>query len=475
MRILWLDNDEATLTVWGRSLEELLRAQNVQFEIDFENWGERVVERLKVGEYDVLILDLALGDQRYMRSGFDVLSANEGMGVRIPTIVFSAHISTRPDGSTTGSYSEDLQRHRNELLGTVPKSAEGLRHVADLVAELDRRPPVTIVALSDVHIGLLQESNTGEDQHMRIVEREFERIRTLEKPNYLLIAGDLVWKDQRPDLARARRFIDRVRGALGLEAAGRFHICPGNHDAVRPQDGGAAQPWAHFADFIRDLAAHDTKLTKRYSDQFGKLRKFRDPEDLLGVEVADDGSVLFASLNSVVPGWPDGRSTVGEDQWSALDSAMQKNKAFRTAQLKVAFLHHPIYAAPSYHPAGDDPVLVESGTALSRFAQLGFDLILHGHSHFPCLHSHETTLLDGVDEPVTQRQVVVSLPTFGGHTWPAAPFQQYCVVRIGHARKPSGDRTCELKTRRFDAAAHEFRAGQQVATTLTAQRQARED
>jgi 3',5'-cyclic AMP phosphodiesterase CpdA len=470
VRILWLDNDEATLTVWGRSLQQALRAQEIQVEVDFENWGERVVQRLSVGEYDVLILDLALGDQRYLKSGFDVLKEIETSGVRIATVVFSGHISTRPDGSLAGSYSEDLQRRRNELLGIVPKSPEGLTQLASVLVEFQKRPPVTIIALSDVHIGLLQESDASEDQHMRVVEREFERIRRLENPKYLLIAGDLVWKEQRPDLVRARRFIDRVRRALGLEAPGRFHVCPGNHDVVRPQDGSSTQPWVHFAEFIRDLAAHDTKLARRYSDQFGKLRKFRFPEDLLGIEVAEDGSVLFASLNSVVPGLTDGRSTVGEDQWSALEGALERDE-FRSAQLKVAFFHHPIYAAPSLHSKGDEPVLAESGSALSRLARLGFDLILHGHSHYPCLHSHESTVLKGVGEAVAQRQVVVSLPTFGGHTWPAAPFQQYCVVRVGHLRRPTGERVCELKTRIFDATAQDFVPGQAVATTLTSHRQ----
>ena len=120
-RILVIE-DDAPLRDW---LKQVLnhRGYDVQLSVD----GIEGLSRLADASYDVLLLDLIMPRM----SGFEVMTALEEKGIRIPTVITS--------GIVIPGVHDYLKTHPQVRLLSKPYSEEQLREVIEALAEASRR------------------------------------------------------------------------------------------------------------------------------------------------------------------------------------------------------------------------------------------------------------------------------------------------------------------------------------------------
>jgi hypothetical protein len=260
-------------------------------------------------------------------------------------------------------------------------------------------------------------------------------------------------------LPMTHELIKRIRNAMSLSAPNAFHFCPGNHDF----DLTANEPWEPvFRELVNRLAIDDAGVAARYRDDVRAVRYFHRPEDLVAFGPGVSHGVGFGSLCSPDAQEPK-QSRIGHEQFVALRARMD---AVADCELKVALMHHGLYPAPFVGEDSDAPIPADSSRIYRELSRMGFQLLLTGHSHYSCVHTHELAVLNSrAINPAPQRLVVVSLATLGGDPSPATPSQQYYILRIGH-QKGDGTRRVEIASRILDSEAEQFVAGQSVELDL---------
>jgi predicted MPP superfamily phosphohydrolase len=453
LKLLWIDDDSETIRLtWEKPLRERLQPHGLDLEITYHGTGVGVRDLAR--DYDLLLLDIALGEQQRISTGFEVLQLLRESGIYRPAIIFSSHVAR---------FKEQLAQYRGAYIGAFTKTLDDLRRLCESVVEFVKNPPLTLIMLSDLHVGLREQANGTEESYLEAIEEEFKSVAERLRPNYLVIAGDIVWTDQSRDLRTGERVVRRIRHALGLQEAGAVHFCPGNHDIVLDSDA----PWSSFHHFVSSLADDDRALLapERFGSTFGGVRTFDQPGDLLSVGTSPDGAVLFAALNSVHPDKDRGHSgIIGTQQWTRLRTRV---KTAARDQLRIALMHHPLYPVPSDDADGEDRILLDSARAFRELHSLGFQLVINGHAHYSCVHAHELTVLNTHgSQPSTQRLVVVALPTFGGTPSPATPYRQYAILQIGHLRAATRTRSLRVQTRLYSYDHRKFVDGHVTQTLL---------
>jgi 3',5'-cyclic AMP phosphodiesterase CpdA len=328
------------------------------------------------------------------------------------------------------------------------KSIDGIERLADFIHGFVERPPFTFVAISDLHAGYIAERDANASRSFRdSLVADLKRLRQSRRIDYLLVAGDLAWRNQRDDLIEAHTTLSLMRNALQLSDAEAVHLCPGNHDVNYKEK----EPWSDFEQFVRSLGADQPGVLSRYycyNERAQELGHFNDRRSTLAVMSDPKRSVLFAALNScqtteenkVV-------AEIGDEQWDALERLASDAPP---GQLRIALFHHPLMAAPG-GDFQDERALLDQGRALHRLAKLKFRMVIHGHAHFSAIYEHRVSVFNraGTDEAVP-KLVVLACPTAGAEPHQGAPFRQYYVVRVGRFDKSSSLRGLSVETRVFN-------------------------
>jgi len=214
------------------------------------------------------------------------------------------------------------------------------------------------------------------------------------QPDHVVVTGDLV------NVSLAKEFRRAAKWLHNLGKADWVTVVPGNHDAYVPM--AYAQSWKHWASYM----VGDDHV---YSDLSFPFVRRRD-------------DVAFIGLSSAITTGPRlAYGCLGDEQLKAL-RCLLTNLA-QEGLFRVILLHHP--------PFEKQIPLAKNLRDLSKFrdviADLGAELILHGHNH-----RYEFNPLDGPTGPV---------PIFGapsssvahGFGMDAAQYLIYSIERVDGA------------------------------------------
>jgi 3',5'-cyclic AMP phosphodiesterase CpdA len=236
---------------------------------------------------------------------------------------------------------------------------------------------IRIAHISDLHLGddlvvrsLLDRrwyKNTEDSELFRNLSASLQDL----KPDYLVITGDIVNKCDRQSFEHAAKKIQRLVSEAGLEIQTRLLVIPGNHDVkIFPDETqyfGRIQP---FVEFLKDLFDEDNYRTRT--------------ERFLRVDVKR--RLCFLCLDtSLRDKLAAAEGRIGEPQWRWAKRKMEELAAthadFRTF-LKIAVLHHHPY--PLAGGGSDKWMPLDDAGECQRFLEAhGFQVVLHGHKHYP--------------------------------------------------------------------------------------------
>ncbi len=198
------------------------------------------------------------------------------------------------------------------------------------------------------------------------------------KPDYLVISGDFVNKPTPKTFNVAASYVRDLLSGAGFDYRTRLLVVPGNHDV--------------------------SFLPRKQEDDFARLRLYRNfLRVLFGESDVDarktryfllnaDHRALFACLDSTLRSsapLAEGEIGVSQRRWLSdkmSNTALANHVIKRYA--KIAVLHHhcvPIAGTPASSERFMQ--LLDAGDVLETFDRLGFNIVLHGHKHYP----HVTT------------------------------------------------------------------------------------
>ncbi len=163
-----------------------------------------------------------------------------------------------------------------------------------------------------------------------------------QRPDALILSGDITQRATAAQFAAARRFVDR----LGI---GHRLVLPGNHDIP------LLNLWQRFArPYARYLAAFGPALES----------ELETPE-LLAIGV------------NTTRRW---RHTDGEVSATQVERVAQRLQRASPGQLRIVVTHQPIHV---FRPRDEHNLLHGHAFAARAWAAAGADLVLGGHIHLP--------------------------------------------------------------------------------------------
>ncbi|MEJ2376530.1 MAG: metallophosphoesterase [Pseudolabrys sp.] len=274
----------------------------------------------------------------------------------------------------------------------------------------------TLAHLSDPHLAPLPEPRWHELLNKRITgymnwrrKRRFIHARSVldklvvdlnaQSPDHIACTGDLA------NIALPEEF---TRGHAWLETLGppsAVSLVPGNHDAyVRGGLERAAHEWGAY------MRGDDGR------NGFPYVRR-RGPLALVGLSTA------------LPTPWGMATGRLGAAQMVALDEllkALAQERLFR-----VVLIHHPPVSRAKWYK-----LLRDAGALIGAIADLGADLLLHGHNHL--------AMLNWLDGPQGARVPAVGVPSASAAPGTARHAAAYNLYRIDGTR---GAWQCEMISR----------------------------
>ena len=199
-----------------------------------------------------------------------------------------------------------------------------------------------LLHISDTHFGT-------EEQPVVAAVQQLVRD---EKPDAVILSGDITQRARSAQFAAARKFCD----SLGVR---HLLTLPGNHDIP-----------------LYNVAARLFSPYGKYMDCFGSNL---EPE----IELAD---VLVIGVNTTRPG----RHKDGEVSPRQIQKVVDRLRARRPDQLRIVVTHQP---ACVMRPEDEEDRLHGGEAAVQAWSRAGADLVLGGHIHLPyvsdvCARAH---------------------------------------------------------------------------------------
>jgi len=239
-----------------------------------------------------------------------------------------------------------------------------------------------ILHLSDFHFKV---DNIAQDIVLESMLKQIESIsKTENKPNMLIITGDISYSGKQEEYSLAKEFIDKIAQFCEITIDNIF-IIPGNHDVDRGKIGkGHLNWWYDFNDetSLLDVLTSDQSFpiifskTNAYFDfiksyMTGKTEIGQFGEFVTQIPFGENGlSIKVVGLNSSIFCGYD-----GDDQKKlalGLTQATKCNdKVDELLDIIITCLHHPF---DCFHPC-EKPTL----NVIQRFS----NIILSGHVHEP--------------------------------------------------------------------------------------------
>lgn len=251
-----------------------------------------------------------------------------------------------------------------------------------------------IAVISDIHIGPLarsrdllppgMSSQTARDEDFIVQFEKFVRSKDI-VADFLVIAGDLSCKAKPEEFEHASKVIEAIAGILTV-SMDRVMYVPGNHDVdwtvlqLADSTAGAATRDLRWRQRYAPITETDNLFAKRTQVPFtGQL--FNHPY----VGYWRHGEALFAAVNSAAHDRPTEEVHHGfirEEavEWLGENIPTRENDN----ELRCLILHHHLSPHANLgNEARDFSTCQNADRLLAVLRQLDFDLILHGHKHYP--------------------------------------------------------------------------------------------
>jgi 3',5'-cyclic AMP phosphodiesterase CpdA len=198
-----------------------------------------------------------------------------------------------------------------------------------------------LIHLSDLHFGA---------HDPRLVEAVAERIDE-ERPDLVVISGDLTQRARTEQFKEACAFLERLR-----EAGHDVLSVPGNHDVP-------------LYDVLRRFLSPLTRYKRFIDDTLCPLH------ELAGVTVLGINTARSLTFS-------DGR--VSHEQMQFIRDTFERTSP---DSLRVLVTHHPLFALPVGETGDVARAAGRSELALDAVAEAGVDMLLAGHHHTASTHS----------------------------------------------------------------------------------------
>ena len=201
---------------------------------------------------------------------------------------------------------------------------------------------------------LLQVSDTHFGTERPAVVEALVRLAHAERPDLLVLSGDITQRATVAEFAAARAFVDRL-------AVPRRVVIPGNHDI----------PLFHLP--LRLFAPY-----RRFRRSFGPALEHE----------VDTPELLLLALNTTRR-W---RHVDGELSRWQIESVAQRLARAAPGQVRIVVTHQPLAVS---RPQDEEDLLHGHARAVRRWAAAGADLVIGGHIHLPFLwplHRHQPGL-----------------------------------------------------------------------------------
>ncbi len=255
------------------------------------------------------------------------------------------------------------------LAASGPRHAHNVRVDCPFAMHNPAERMMRIAQLSDLHVLDLEAVRFGDFLSKRVTgglnlltkrrnahplelaERLVEDV-SIQAPDHIVVTGDITNLSLPGEFQRASRLLRPLGGYDKLT------VIPGNHDVYT--EGAERQ--------------------RRFESYFGPLLFGEEttPEEWVFPAIKDLGDVVVVGLSSAVKtpilcAW----GQVGSEQLARVEDAFSDGA--HKDKFKVALVHHNLHERGAYAEATSS--LKDRGDVLACLLSLGFDLILHGHTH----------------------------------------------------------------------------------------------
>ncbi|MEM5372956.1 metallophosphoesterase [Paraburkholderia azotifigens] len=261
---------------------------------------------------------------------------------------------------------------------------------------MNKSKPINWLHISDIHFHQKSDwrDSAIHDAFLKYLKGLFDA--GAPKPDLIFCTGDIAFGETKAapmaqQYESAARFFGSLRDACGSNGAplprDRVYIVPGNHDVNRSSINSDAQ--SLLTGWAENARNHIDKINQRFND---RPREFVDTvlrlseygnfiAEHFSHQVDPDGRIVYAreiELNGLkigICGFNSAWTCAGPEDdrniWLAADWQFNAAaKGLRTANLRIALMHHPI----------DWLNIADREVAKRRLAG-EFDFFLHGHTH----------------------------------------------------------------------------------------------
>lgn len=208
-------------------------------------------------------------------------------------------------------------------------------------------------------------------------------------PLLLVLSGDLAHTADNDEFRSALAF---VNGLLSQSIMGKtiplshVFVVPGNHDVVftkqKPEDR-----FTPYCKFINELFRPADRKSRpfAYPDQADTLSRIHPfPEEHL--LVAEINSSYYVEKETL----DESRGQVDLQAVNALRQALESIAETAKQWIKIAVVHHHPVLTPSFvEPDRGVDAILNARSLLDLLREHGFQLILHGHKHYPQIFSYD--------------------------------------------------------------------------------------
>lgn len=322
-------------------------------------------------------------------------------------------------------------------------------------------PQLVIFHLSDIHFGRNHRFQPDPDaagtvpldrgfpslfEKLKEDLQSFEALHADGTPPQLAvcITGDLTQTASHSEFREAESFIRGLAdtplfgGKLGLS---RVLCIPGNHD-LKYDEHAVGPRWTEYAEFYKRL--FNTHLDREHPEDFAQL-----------IESPDLAGCIFLCINSaasVVKNDVEAkRGRIDQTQLQKIDNLLRRVPAAELQHsLKIALIHHHPILIPDLVEAGSNyDAIYNSGLLLSKLRAYGFQLVLHGHKHFPVTFSDDSRSAYSSSDPIPM--VVAAGGSIGSRALPSARSAVNCYNQISMKWDSSADQyRIRIETRGLD-------------------------
>ncbi len=448
----WADNAEYLCNAKARLLSELTEKQ-IDVSIKTESTiAEAVVEvGRKDIEYRLVIVDLVFHEQRYKVEPL-LGRLSERM---IPYVIFTNFIDELDD-------KRFKLNKNNYLVGKYKKTRSGNAHLSKEIVLFFSSLPVRILHLSDLHYDANLSSKVDREERDSLFNALIDCIENesnIQPFDAVVICGDISMFTPAKDLIEARSLIKRINTAT-VSDLNRLAIIPGNHDILWDDFDKkelSEQPMRPYLEFYHAIYGQHLNILGELASWDNKLELYNNDstsDDFSWIRNIPSSRLSLIGLSSI--------NLNPEEQGYGIFSRQQKQLIEKNwhddnkYNLKIALMHHNLYAALSFNRKSETYVLKNSGEAMYSLISNGCTCVLSGHTHsvnyIQCKASrlgvNGFTKLAGFD--------VITGGTVGGSHVVADRSRSFNIISFSHMNAETMSRTMTILPFLYDSDEHEW-------------------